>query len=172
MSQNMETVVNFARKVPPTQSKMESAVWAHEQVVQQALVAPAALAVRDEKAQLTFAELDQRANRLARHIQKLGVGAEVPVGLYFERSVDFVVAALAVLKAGGVYVPLDAVYPPGRIDAILKDAGVPVLLSHKWMSASLAGGPWKTVDLDIDAVAILDHAPDALNVKIYRNQLA
>ncbi|MGA8027354.1 MAG: non-ribosomal peptide synthetase [Bryobacteraceae bacterium] len=146
--------------------------WTHELVARQAALRPAALAVRDENRQLTFLELNQRANRLARHIQTLGVGAETPVGLYFERSVDFVVAALAVLKAGGAYVPLDTAYPPARIDAILKDAGAPVLLSHKWIAASLAGGPWKTVDLNIDAATIESYSAASLVAEVTGRELA
>jgi amino acid adenylation domain-containing protein len=134
--------------------------------------APNSLAVRDDRTQLTFGELDKRANQLARHLKQFGVAAEIPVGLYFERTVDFVVAALAVLKSGGAYVPLDTAYPPGRIDAILKDAGAPVLLSHKWMAANLPGGSWKTVDLDIDAAAIADQPTDHLDVKVNGHQLA
>jgi amino acid adenylation domain-containing protein len=172
MSQSIQGVADFANKPIHKHSDGKCAQWAHELVGRSADSAPDALAVRDEKNQLTFAELEQRANRLARHLQTLGVGAETPVGLYFERSVDFVVAALAVLKAGGAYVPLDAAYPPGRIDGILKDAGVPVLLSHKWMAASLAGGPWKTVDLDIDAGAIADHSAAPLDVTVAGPQLA
>lgn len=166
----MESVKILGVNAPLTQKAVKA--WAHEQVASIASNAPNSLAVRDEKAQLTFAELDSRANRLARHLQQLGVCAEMPVGLYFDRSVDFVIAALAVLKAGGAYVPLDAAYPPGRIDAILKDAGVPVLLSHKWMSASLAGGPWKTVDLDIDAVAIGDRSAEPVQTSVTGEQLA
>ncbi len=144
----------------------------HEQLSQVAADFPTALAVCDEMNQLTFGELELRANRLARHIQVMGVAAETPVGLYFDRSVDYVVAALAVLKAGGAYVSLDAAFPPARIDAILKDAGVPLLLSHKWMAASLAGGPWKTVDLDIDAGAIAENSETAFKAEVGCENLA
>ncbi len=168
----MGNVADFNAGISAADAQHLAAVWVHEQIARVAAAAPNSLAVRDEKTQLTFAELNQRANRLARHLQGLGVRAEIPVGLYFERSTDFVIAALAVLKAGGVYVPLDAAYPPGRIDAILRDAAAPVLLSHKWMSASLAGGPWKTVDLDIDAAAIADHPADSFNVPVSGQQLA
>jgi len=149
-----------------------AANWAHELIAHQAALRPNALAVRSENQQLNFLELDRRANRLARHIQVLGVGAETPVGLYFERSTDFVVAALAVLKAGGAYVPLDAAYPPARIDAILKDANVPVLLSHKWLAARLPAGPWKTVDLDIDASNIGSCSAEPLAVQVAGHELA
>ncbi len=150
----------------------EGSLWAHELITCQAEARPGALAVRGKNQELAFLELDERANRLARHMQSLGVLAETPVGLYFERSVDFVVAALAVLKAGGAYVPLDAAYPPARIDAILKDAGVPVLLSHQWMAAGLAGGPWKVVDLDIDAAAIELQPAEPFSTPVTGDQLA
>jgi amino acid adenylation domain-containing protein len=150
----------------------EGSLWAHELITRQAAATPDALAVRGQNREISFLELEERANGLARHIQTLGVIAETPVGLYFERSIDFVVAALAVLKAGGAYVPLDAAYPPARIDAILKDAQVPVLLSHKWMAASLAGGPWKTVDLDIDADSIRSHSTGPLRTQIKGDRLA
>ncbi len=150
----------------------EETLWAHELIARQAAATPDAPAVCGQNREISFLELEERANCLARYIQTLGVVAETPVGLYFERSIDFVVAALAVLKAGGAYVPLDVGYPPARIDAILKDAGVPVLLSHKWMAASLAGGPWKTVDLDIDAVSIACHSTEPLRTQLDGDRLA
>jgi len=150
----------------------EETLWAHELIARHAAATPDALAVRGQNREISFLELEERANGLARHLQTLGVVAETPVGLYFERSTDFVVAALAVLKAGGAYVPLDAAYPPARIDAILRDAGVPVLLSHKWMAATLPGGPWKTVDLDIDAISIASHSTEPLRTQLNGDRLA
>ena len=149
-------------------SAEQGTFFVHELIARQAGATPDGLAVRDQTQELTFLELEERANRLARHLQALGVAAEIPVGLYFERSVDFVVAALAVMKAGGAYVPLDPAYPPARIDVILKDAGVPVLLSHKWLAAGLAGGPWKTVDLDVDAAAIANQPAQPLATQVAR----
>jgi non-ribosomal peptide synthetase component F len=77
---------------------------------------------------LTYAELDRRANQLAHHLRGLGAGPEVCVGICIERSVDMVVALLGVLKAGGAYVPLDPNSPPERLDWMLRDARVSVLL--------------------------------------------
>jgi non-ribosomal peptide synthetase component F len=68
--------------------------WVHELIARQAAITPTALAIQGQDQRLTFLELEQRANCLARHLQSLGVVAETPVGLYFERSADFVVAAL------------------------------------------------------------------------------
>ena len=82
---------------------------------------------------LTFRELDERSNRLARHLRRLGVGPEVPVGVLMGRSADLVTALLAVLKAGGAYVPLDPTYPRERVALVLEDTGLPVLLAEsRW----------------------------------------
>ena len=99
----------------------------HELVARQASAAPGAVAVIGEK-QLTYGELDSRADRLARRLVSLGVRSEVPVALFLERSPELAIAALAVLKAGGAYVPLDPSYPLTRIaDAAggLRRAGGP-----------------------------------------------
>jgi amino acid adenylation domain-containing protein len=79
---------------------------------------------------LTYAELNCRANRLAHHLRRLGVGPEVPVGLCAERSPEMLVGLLAVLKSGGFYVPLDPAYPRERLAYVLEDAGAPVLLTQ------------------------------------------
>src|SRR5439155_9516610 len=76
---------------------------------------PDALAVMFEDVQLTYAELNQRANRLAHHLQSLGVGPQILVGLYLESPLETVIGILAVLKAGGAYVPLDSQSPPERL---------------------------------------------------------
>ncbi|KOV78041.1 non-ribosomal peptide synthetase [Nocardia sp. NRRL S-836] len=81
-----------------------------------------AVAVRDEQTSLTYRELDRRSRDLAAHLQSLGVGPEVLVGLHAPRSVALIVGQLAVLRAGGAYLPLDPAYPAGRIRQILDDA--------------------------------------------------
>jgi amino acid adenylation domain-containing protein len=83
---------------------------------------------------LTYAELNGRANRLAHHLQGLGIRPQSLVGLYVERSLDMVVAVLAVLKAGGAYVPLDPTYPPERLAYMLTDTEAPVIITHKRLS--------------------------------------
>ena len=72
--------------------------------------------------QLTYQQLNQQANQLAHHLQRLGIGPEAPVGLYVERSLEMVVGLLGILKAGGVYVPLDPAYPQERLAFMLEDA--------------------------------------------------
>ncbi len=89
------------------------------------------------KIQLTYLELNQQANQLAHYLQQLGVGPEVLVGLYIERSLEMVVGLLGILKAGGAYVPLDPTYPKERLAFMLEDARVPLLLTQKRLMAGL-----------------------------------
>ncbi len=110
------------------------AVYPHEHCLHtlfeaQAARAPDALAVVFEDQQLTYAALNARANRLAHHLRARGVGPEVGVGVCLERSVELVIALLAVLKAGGAYVPLDPAYPAERRQYMLADAQVALLLT-------------------------------------------
>jgi amino acid adenylation domain-containing protein len=99
-----------------------------EQFEQQVQRTPSAPAFVFGQEQWTYATLNQRANQLAWHLRELGVGPETPVGILMERSPEMVLAVLAVLKAGGAYLPLDPAYPPDRIRYMIEDAGAQVLL--------------------------------------------
>ncbi|MFJ4184891.1 amino acid adenylation domain-containing protein [Kitasatospora sp. NPDC089509] len=92
---------------------------------------PAAVAVVSDEVSYTYAELDRLSERLARQLVGLGVGAESPVAMLLERSVDVVVATLAVVRAGGVYVPLHATLPPERLAWVLAETGAGVLLTDR-----------------------------------------
>jgi amino acid adenylation domain-containing protein len=94
----------------------------HERFEAQVDLTPGAEALLAGPERLTYAELDRRANRLARRLRRLGVGPEVRVGIALERTADLVVGLLAILKAGGAYVPLDPAYPRERLALILEDA--------------------------------------------------
>jgi amino acid adenylation domain-containing protein len=107
-----------------------SGVCVHETVALRAAEMPDALAVAGPGLRLTYGELDQKAGRLARHLLSLGVGPEVPVAVLAGRSVEAVVAILAVLKAGGCYLPLDPAWPEERLSFILADSGASVLLTQ------------------------------------------
>jgi amino acid adenylation domain-containing protein len=97
----------------------------------QAARTPDAVAVVFGDQRLTYGELDRRANQLAHYLRKLGVEPEVSVALLAERSLDLLVGLLGILKAGGVYVPLDSAYPNERIQLILQDTQAPVLLTQQ-----------------------------------------
>src|SRR6185295_2968697 len=130
------------------------AVTLHEWIEQRVRQAPAAPAVEFEASRLSYGELDARANRLARHLRRLGVGPDVLVGLAMERSLDMVVGVLAVLKAGGAYVPIDPEYPKERLTHMLDDSRVPVLLTQEPLLERLPEHGARVVAVDRDAAAI------------------
>ncbi|MEK8015452.1 MAG: amino acid adenylation domain-containing protein, partial [Candidatus Parabeggiatoa sp.] len=103
----------------------------HQLFEEQVKQTPNAIAVVFEDQQLTYDELNRRANQLAHYLQSLGVKPEVLVGICVERSLEMVVGLLAILKAGGAYVPLDPTYPKERLAFMLADAQVPVLLTQE-----------------------------------------
>ncbi len=112
-----------------------------------ATLAPASVAVTCDDRQLTYGELNARANRVARRLRGLGVRPDVPVGIYTDRSIEMVVGILAVLKAGGAYVPLDTAYPAERIAFLLSDSHVPILLCPDDLRARLPEHDAIVVDL-------------------------
>ncbi|BAZ11503.1 amino acid adenylation domain protein [Calothrix sp. NIES-4071] len=115
---------------------------------------PNTVAVVFDHEQLTYQELNARANQLAHHLQVLGVGAEVLVGICIERSLHMIVALLGILKAGGAYVPLDPAYPHARLAFMLEDAQVSVLLTQQNLLANLPKHQAKVVCLDTESQKI------------------
>jgi amino acid adenylation domain-containing protein len=111
---------------------------------------PDAPAVVFEEQQITYAELNRRANQLAHHLQRLGVGPDVLVGICAERSLDMVVGLLGILKAGGAYIPLDPAYPKERLTFMLEDAQAPVLLTQRRLLGKLPELNSRIVCLDVD----------------------
>ena len=102
----------------------------HQLFEEQVEKTPDAIAVVFEDQQLTYRELNSGANQLAHYLHKLGVGPEVLVGICVERSIEMVIGLLGILKAGGAYVPLDPSYPKERLEFMLADAQVSVLLTQ------------------------------------------
>jgi amino acid adenylation domain-containing protein len=121
----------------------------HQLIACQAEMTPEATAVIGNGEQLTYAELNMRANQLAHYLQSLGVGPESVVALHVERSVAMITALLAVLKAGGAYTPLDPTYPTDRLAFMLADCGAAVLLTRQSLAEQLPPPPGvTTVNLD------------------------
>jgi amino acid adenylation domain-containing protein/non-ribosomal peptide synthase protein (TIGR01720 family) len=110
--------------------------------------APDHIALVFEDQQLSYRELNARANRLAHYLMTLGVGAETLAGLCVQRSLEMVIGLLAILKAGGAYVPLDPDYPLSRLQFMLEDSFVPVLLSQGHLLERLPVSTMKAVCLD------------------------
>jgi amino acid adenylation domain-containing protein len=122
---------------------------------------PDAVAVVFEDNQLTYRELNRRANQLAHYLRRLGVGPEILVGLCVERSLEMVVGLLGVLKAGGAYVPLDPAYPKERLAFMLQDAQVPVVLTQQRLAEGFGADGTTVVCLDGDWEAIAHASQDA-----------
>jgi len=133
---------------------------------------PDALALISGDSQMTYRELNHRANRLAHHLQALGVGPDVLVGLHLERSPELVVALLAVLKAGGAYVPLDPSYPQEWLSFVLGDAQAPLLISQSHLVSSLPQQLPQIVWLDREREAIERRPQQNLVVEVSANNLA
>ncbi|MQU57095.1 amino acid adenylation domain-containing protein [Pseudomonas helleri] len=117
----------------------------HVLLAEQARMRPEAIALTFAGQHLSYAELEGRANQLAWKLRELGVGPQVRVGLALERSLDMVVGLLAILKAGGAYVPLDPEYPLKRLQYMIEDSGISVLLSHCSLFAALGELPSSVV---------------------------
>ncbi len=134
----------------------------HQIFAQRAAATPDAIALACEGAQVTYGELNRRANQLARYLHARGVGPDVCVGLSVERSLDLMVGILGILKAGGAYVPLDPNYPRDRLAYILGDIGARVVVTQQPQLAQLpaanrvASGdtPLEYICLDTDWASI------------------
>lgn len=132
----------------------ESGLSLHQLVERQAERTPEAVAVIFEQEQLTYGELNARANRLAHYLHRIGVGPEVLVGLLMERSVEMVSGLLGILKAGGAYLPLDPAYPEERLSLILGDSGARIVLTQSSLQEKISEQPVRVVCLDADEKAI------------------
>jgi amino acid adenylation domain-containing protein len=120
----------------------------HELFEEQAATTPDKTAVVHEQDQLSYAELNARANRLAHRLRELGVGPDAPVGLCLERSLDMVVGLLAILKAGGAYVPLDPAYPEQRLAYMVESSGIALLLTQQSLAQRFPQTLLQLVTLD------------------------
>src|SRR6185295_13458527 len=122
----------------------------HELFENQVARTPDAVAVIFKDEQLTYAELNARANQLAHYLEAAGIGPESLVAVALDRSPQLVVALLAVLKAGGAYVPLDLTCPPERVSFMLEDAAVPALLTQERVLERLPFYDTKVVCIDAE----------------------
>ncbi|HEX5716900.1 MAG TPA: amino acid adenylation domain-containing protein, partial [Thermoanaerobaculia bacterium] len=156
-----------------TRAERTGSVGLHELFERQARRTPASAALVFEDRSMTYAELEDRANRLARHLQALGVRPGRPVGLYVERSPEMIVGLLAILKNGASYVPLDPAYPADRLSLMTSDAGIGALVTQERQAAALpaAGVPVIRLDADAEAIASRSGAP-FLGVEVGPDDLA
>jgi amino acid adenylation domain-containing protein len=145
----------------------------HQLFEEQVKRTPDAIAVVFEGEQLTYLELNEKANQLAHYLQELGVGPEVLVGICVERSFEMIVGLLGVFKAGGAYVPLDPAYPFERLSFMLEDSSVPVLLTQsKLVEKKLPPHSARVVYLDSDWEEIAFHSKENPSSTVTPDHLA
>ena len=143
----------------------------HQLFERRAALHPQHIALQVEGRQLSYAELDRQANRLARRLQAEGVGRDALVGVYGGRSVEIVVTLLAILKAGGAYLPLDPSYPHERLSFMLEDAGVRCLVRLQALPEELTL-PAATVQLEVTAQTLKEGDASPLPASNHSDDLA
>ena len=145
-----------------TQSEFPESECVFELFAQQAERTPDAIAVSFENERVTYAELDRRANQLAHYLRKHEVANETRVAIFFERSVEMIVALMGVLKAGGAYMPLETKHPKARVQYMLEDAQARVILTQQKLVTRLPENSATVIPLDADWQQIAaepDYAP-------------
>ncbi|PYX05708.1 MAG: hypothetical protein DMG88_20645 [Acidobacteria bacterium] len=138
-------------RVQATHSEPPLGLRVHELIEAQVRVTPENVAVSFDNDYLTYQQLDQRANQLARYLRSMGVGPGTCVAVFLERGLAMVVALLATLKSGAAYLPMDPMFPQDRLAFMLNDAKVPVVLSQRSLTGNRSFGAARVVQLDRDA---------------------
>ncbi len=131
-----------------TEREYNSDICIHHWFEMQAQKNPDYPALTFEQQQLSYQQLNAQANRLAHYLLEQGIGPDVLVGLFIERSMAMIIAILAILKAGGAYVPLDSAYPLKRRSYIVKDSGVKLIITHSSCNDFITDEGLQTLDID------------------------
>lgn len=146
MTQNSSLLAPSAKQFPTGRTTSQPCI--HELFESQAARSPDAVAIRYADTQLTYGQLNERANQVAHRLRRLGVKPETLVGICLDRSLEMLVGILGILKAGGAYVPIEPMNPTDRIAFILQDAQTPVLLTEKKFAEKFADVPACLIALD------------------------
>jgi amino acid adenylation domain-containing protein len=144
----------------------------HQLVEAQVERTPDAVAVVYEEDQLTYRELDDRANQLANYLRDLGIGPDVPVGICLERSTQMIIGLLGIMKAGGAYVPLDPEYPRERLAFMIEDSGLACVITQDSLEQSLIDRGKKVVCIDRDWILISQSSTEKPAVAVDSKNLA
>jgi surfactin family lipopeptide synthetase A len=144
----------------------------HRLIEAQVKDTPAHVAVECEHESLSYTELNARANQLARHLRKLGVGAEVMVGVCMDRSLDMMVVLLGIMKAGGAYVPLDPAYPKARLEFMIADSGLRYIVCDSLSRSGLPAFGEKLICVDQQWATISLEGKEDLTVEVRAENLA
>ncbi|MEG4485051.1 amino acid adenylation domain-containing protein [Microcoleus sp. D2_18a_B4] len=158
-----------------TQSELPKNHCVHGLFEAQAERTPDAIAVVFDGEHLTYRELNRRANQLAHHLKNLGVKPEIPIGILVDRSLEMVVGLLGILKAGGAYVPLDPAHSNERLNFMLEDAGVEILIAHSHLGEKIdralhkifLDSDWQNIAPESEENPSSEATPDNLAYIIY-----
>jgi amino acid adenylation domain-containing protein len=143
-----------------------------ELIQSRAQAAPDAVALVSARKTLSYREMESRSNQLAHQLRGAGIGPEVVVGICDDRGPDMVVSALAVLKAGGAYLPLDPEYPADRLQFILDDTQAPLLITRGEIGERIGKGRWTVFNLDQAATQLAANPHTPPEVKVSEQNLA
>ncbi|KEO82561.1 non-ribosomal peptide synthetase, partial [Tumebacillus flagellatus] len=161
-----QLLVEFTRTMPDQHSKD---ACLHHVFDRQAERVPNHIALVSEQEELTYSQLRERADRVASYLHRKGVQPEEPVGMMLDRSPNAILALLGILKAGGVYLPLDPTYPRERLDYMIQDSGVRFVISQGSLVDSFDSSAFEVVDID---VALADSAEITALPQTHANQAA
>ena len=155
-----------------TQTGSVGCLCVHEEIARQAASTPDRVAIRYGATELSYQQLEQRANQAAHYLRKLEVGPDVRVGLCLDRSIELVVFMLGVLKAGGAYVPLDTGYPAERLQYMAQDAQAPVLIVGKRHVEQFANLGLRLICAEEQQAKIARESTEDLGTKLEDDNLA
>jgi len=148
------------------------ALCLHQLIEEQAARTPDQVALVFGQQKLTYGELNRRANQLAHYLTGLGIGPDVLVGLYLQRSIEMMIGILGILKAGGAYMPIDPTYPSTRIALVIEDSQLGFILTTEQIRATLPASPARIISLDGDAESIAVQSPGSVPCSATGNNLA
>jgi natural product biosynthesis luciferase-like monooxygenase protein len=151
---------------------IDNDVCIHQLFEQQVAKKPEATALVFEDTQLSYQALNERANQLAAHLRELGVGPDVLVGVNIERSLELMIATLAVMKAGGAYVPLDPEFPADRLDYMIDDANMKVIITQDSIANKLTPGQASVFRIDSDWPIVAAYATENPSIDVKPANLA
>jgi amino acid adenylation domain-containing protein len=158
---------NQTRRAYPSQTSI------HKLFEQQAAQTPDACALSFQGKRMTYAELNRKANQIAHLLQERSLALEQPVVLFMQRSFDMVIAMLAILKAGGCYVPLDPAYPFERLAFMVQDSGAKIALTQEHLRPSIAStGVEQIITLTANSAEIARQSPENLHLPHHSDNLA
>jgi amino acid adenylation domain-containing protein len=132
----------------------------HQLFEAEAEASPDALALVYEKQNLTYGELNKKANQLAHYLRSMGIGPDVRIGICMEPSIETIIGILGIIKAGAAYVPIDPSFPKERVDFILDDAQAPAVLTRQTLLEKFSGCKARVINVDADWQTIADYSDE------------